>query len=691
MADNVRLDDNTTSGALVRTVEKSSKQVPVSVLDVGTHPNDNTGTESLVSKTTGVGMPVEGLANDNVNPQGAPVLSGGAYISNPGSLTEGRAGHLLLDQKRNLRAAIYGGSDQNTPLAIDAAGGITVSNAIVTDFDTAASDPELPSEISNGLAFGIAIPSSGGPEIVGEGNTTLPISGSVSVTNSTLSVTGSIISLGVGTNGGNDVIGTVKLPADETILLQGSDHAQSNPQSHTLKVDSSGTAFVSSVVTSAPTIQGKDGSTARDITVDSDGHLQVDIQSNVSLGVNNPVSLQIGSTALTSTQVNSDQCLDVFVQGGVSGTEYTEDEASEANPVGGASILVRADASSGALAGSLVNANGDNVAQRGTNYGSSYVTTVSSDGKVGVLEGWDYALSNPAAHKVKVDAQGHLQVDVMGGGVLAQGNVYFYDRTYGSTNLGSNAQYNAVDSTSNGNLVLASDYEVGRTGTLDNLGITNSEPRVSLSGAIIDSTLEDLTDSGGANHTDGDAVQLRVNNNGKLYVDVGNIALGASNQNIGNVDVSSLPALPAGSNDIGNVTIGKGNGCESNFDAIISTAAGRMVYSNAQGVLQSPTAITLHSLTAINLSSSVLYLFLIDSASSPTFGSGSSSQVKGVYAIPCSATGNGAGLTVNVANGINIHQACYYFVRTSPAWSSSNTSGPSSGEFILNYAFTDHS
>ena len=182
-----------------------------------------------------------------------------------------------------------------------------------------------------------------------------------------------------------------------------------------------------------------------------------------------------------------------------------------------------------------------------------------------------------------------------------------------------------------------------------------------------------------------------MNNNGKLYVDVGNIALGASNQNIGNVDVSSLPALPAGSNDIGNVTIGKGNGCESNFDAIISTAAGRMVYSNAQGVLQSPTAITLHSLTAINLSSSVLYLFLIDSASSPTFGSGSSSQVKGVYAIPCSATGNGAGLTVNVANGINIHQACYYFVRTSPAWSSSNTSGPSSGEFILNYAFTDHS
>lgn len=57
------------------------------------------------------------------------------------------------------------------------------------------------------------------------------------------------------------------------------------------------------------------------------------------------------------------------------GTQYTEDAAAAANPVGTASILVRADTPA-----TIADTDGDNIAQRGTNYGAAYVQVVSSDG-----------------------------------------------------------------------------------------------------------------------------------------------------------------------------------------------------------------------------------------------------------------------------------------------------------------------
>lgn len=55
--------------------------------------------------------------------------------------------------------------------------------------------------------------------------------------------------------------------------------------------------------------------------------------------------------------------------GGAGGTQYTEDAAAAGNPVGTALMLVREDA----RAGSLVSADGDNVAARGNNKGELYV------------------------------------------------------------------------------------------------------------------------------------------------------------------------------------------------------------------------------------------------------------------------------------------------------------------------------
>ena len=74
--------------------------------------------------------------------------------------------------------------------------------------------------------------------------------------------------------------------------------------------------------------------------VDASGHLQVDIAAD-SVGI-----------------------------GG--GTQYTEDAAAAANPVGNAMIVVRDDA----RGGSLTTTDGDNVALRGTNAGELYVKHV---------------------------------------------------------------------------------------------------------------------------------------------------------------------------------------------------------------------------------------------------------------------------------------------------------------------------
>lgn len=56
-------------------------------------------------------------------------------------------------------------------------------------------------------------------------------------------------------------------------------------------------------------------------------------------------------------------------------TEYQEDSASDADPTGLVNMLVRADTPT-----SVTSTDGDNVAQRGTNYGAGYVQVVTSGG-----------------------------------------------------------------------------------------------------------------------------------------------------------------------------------------------------------------------------------------------------------------------------------------------------------------------
>lgn len=70
------------------------------------------------------------------------------------------------------------------------------------------------------------------------------------------------------------------------------------------------------------------------------------------------------------------------------GTQYTEDAAAAANPIGTVPILIRKDTPS-----SEVTTDGDNVAQRGTNFGAAYVTLLDAAGApVAVGGGTQYAV-----------------------------------------------------------------------------------------------------------------------------------------------------------------------------------------------------------------------------------------------------------------------------------------------------------
>lgn len=61
--------------------------------------------------------------------------------------------------------------------------------------------------------------------------------------------------------------------------------------------------------------------------------------------------------------------------GSAAGTEYTEDDAAAANPDGGMPVMVRADSPAG-----VTSTNGDVVAQRATNYGAAFVQILDSSG-----------------------------------------------------------------------------------------------------------------------------------------------------------------------------------------------------------------------------------------------------------------------------------------------------------------------
>ncbi len=172
------------------------------------------------------------------------------------------------------------------------------------------------------------------------------------------------------------------------------------------------------------------------------------------------------------------------------GTEYTEDAVAAANPVGGAVILIRTDTPA-----TQVTTDGDNVAQRGTNYGAAYVQLVTSAGAYidSVGGGTEYtedavAAANPvgkATILVRTDTPA-TQVTTDGDNVAQRGTNYGAAYVQLVTSSGS-----YIDSVGGGTQYTEGDVDASITGTaaMMEVGANTLQP---VQGTVADGLLVNL-------------------------------------------------------------------------------------------------------------------------------------------------------------------------------------------------------
>ncbi len=141
--------------------------------------------------------------------------------------------------------------------------------------------------------------------------------------------------------------------------------------------------------------QGDTNGDAVAIQQDSEGWVRVTGKNNVVTDAAAGATVVVGmvgavrkdsAAALAGTdgdatplQVNSSG--ELRVTGGGGGTQYVEDDAAAANPTGTVPILVRKDTPA-----AVATTDGDNVGQRGNNYGAAYVTPLNQTGVPAIVD-----------------------------------------------------------------------------------------------------------------------------------------------------------------------------------------------------------------------------------------------------------------------------------------------------------------
>lgn len=156
------------------------------------------------------------------------------------------------------------------------------------------------------------------------------------------------------------------------------------------------------------------GSATAGLKVDLGADNDVSVTGTVTVdgsGVTQPVSnagLTELAAAINSSKLDINIASDGVGIGG--GTQYTEDAAAEADPVGNALIMVRDDALSG-----QTTTDGDNIAARGTDKGELYVKHVDA---IPVTQSgtWDEVGIHDSGNSITVD---NAQLSVVGGGTEA--------------------------------------------------------------------------------------------------------------------------------------------------------------------------------------------------------------------------------------------------------------------------------
>lgn len=230
--------------------------------------------------------------------------------------------------------------------------------------------------------------------------------------------------------------------------------------------------------------------------------------------------------------------------GGGSGTEYTEDAAAVANPVGPMTMIVRKDTPA-----SEVTTDGDNIAARGTTYGAQYVTLLDTAGSpVAVGGGTQYvedavAAANPtgtALILVRADALAGLTTndgDNVAGRATDKGEQYVkhVDSIPVTDNAGSLTVDNPVLSVVGGGVEATAQrvtIATDSTGVLsvdDNgASLTVDNPILSVVGSGLEATAQRVTiatDSTGVLSVDDNGGSLTVDNNGTFVTQENGAAL----------------------------------------------------------------------------------------------------------------------------------------------------------------------
>lgn len=257
------------------------------------------------------------------------------------------------------------------------------------------------------------------------------------------------------------------------------------------------------------------------------------------------------ATTVDQGSAGAEAWLVEIVGGSSAGTEYTEDAAAAANPVGGAVILVRDDALSGQTSD-----DGDNVAARGTDKGEVYVKHVDSIPVTGPLTDTELRATpvavsvsgvataakqdtgNTALAAIQTsveilddwDESDRAKVNIIAGQVGVAGGSgtvsALTQRVVLATDVALPAGTNAI-----GKLAANSGVDIGDvdvTSLVPGVAATNlgkAEDAVHGSGDVGVMALAVRADSAAATGADGDYVPLLTDANGKLYVNPGTVTV----------------------------------------------------------------------------------------------------------------------------------------------------------------------
>lgn len=272
----------------------------------------------------------------------------------PNTLDEGDSGAARMSSRRELYIQIRDAAGNERGLNVDSSGNITVNVTGTVTVD----------------ASGTAVPitDNSGSITVDWNGTAPPIGAGTEA--AALRVTLATDSTGVVSIDDNG--GAITVDNGGTFAVQAA-------QSGTWNVTNvSGTVSLptgASTAAKQPTLYTEDAAAA----ANPDGNAVILVRADTPAGIASADGDNVAQrgtdygAAYVQVVDSSGSFVDTF--GG--GTQYTEDAAAAANPTGNAIILVRADTPAG-----IASADGDNLAQRGTNYGAAYVTLVNSSGSV---------------------------------------------------------------------------------------------------------------------------------------------------------------------------------------------------------------------------------------------------------------------------------------------------------------------